>query len=109
MLLVYTLLFGNNFISESPKSVGVYDQVLFLINEDLNGPYLTAEMSDSSTTDNIIVKVEKNICTYYDSQKLVKKRNERSYLLIDNKEGENVLQSRVLDDKDTSCKWDIFV
>jgi hypothetical protein len=96
--LVYTLLFGNNFISESPKSVGVYDQILFLLNEDLNGPHLTTEMCDSSV-DNVIVKVEKNICSYYDSQKLVKKHNERNYLLIDNKEGENVLQSRVLDKK----------
>lgn len=96
--MVYTLLFGNNFISESPKSVGVYDQVLFLLNEDLNGPHLTTEMYDSSV-DNIIVKVEKNICTYYDSHKLVKKHNERNYLLLDNKEGENVLQSRVLDKK----------
>ena len=94
--LAYTLLFGNNFISESPKSVGVYDQVLFSLDEDVDGPYLTTQMFESSV-DNLIVKVEKNICTFYDNQELVMKRNERDYLLIDNKVGENILQSRVLD------------
>ena len=96
--MVYTLLFGNNFISESPRSVKIYNKVLFDLNEDDNGPYLSTQIFDSSG-ENIIVKVERNICTYYNSQELVRKYNERNYLLIDNKYGENTLQSRVLDKK----------
>lgn len=96
--MAYTLLFGNNFISESPQCVKIYDKVLFVLNEDDNGPYLSTQIFDSSG-ENIIVKVERNVCTYYDSQELDRKHNERNYLLIDNKYGENILQSRVLDKK----------
>jgi hypothetical protein len=96
--MVYTLLFGNNFISESPRCVKIHNKVLFDLNEDDNGPYLSTQIFDSSG-ENIIVKVERNICTYYNSQELVRKYNERNYLLIDNKYGENTLQSRVLDKK----------
>ena len=94
----YTLLFGNNFIYDSPQSVKINDKILFYLGEDENGPYLTAEIL-YSTGENIIVKVERNVCTYYNSQELVRKYNERNYLLIDNKYGENTLQSRVLDKK----------
>ena len=59
------------------------------LDEDVDGPYLTTQMFESSV-DNLIVKVEKNICTFYDNQELVMKRNERDYLLIDNKVGENI-------------------
>jgi hypothetical protein len=96
--MVYTLLFGNNFISESPRSVKVNNKVLFDLNEDDNGPYLSTLIFDSSG-EKIIVKVERNVCTYYNSQELVRKHNERNYVLIDNKYGENTLQSRVLDKK----------
>lgn len=96
--MVYTLLFGNNFISESPRCVKIQKKVLFDLNEDDNGPYLSTQIFDSSG-ENIIVKVERNVCTYYNSQELVRKHNERNYLLIDNKNGENTLQSRVLDKK----------
>jgi hypothetical protein len=94
--MAYTLIFGNNFITDSPQSVKIYDKILFLLNEDEDGPYLTTQIFDSSG-DNIIVKVERNISTFYDSKQFVRKHNERNYLLIDNKGGENILQSRVLD------------
>ena len=93
--MTFTLLFGNNFIQESPKSVKFNDKVLFLLNEDSVGPYITAQIYDW-TGDNLIVNVQKNICTYC-SHELVKKYNERNYILINNNEGENILQSRVLD------------
>jgi hypothetical protein len=93
--MTFTLLFGNNFIQESPKSVKFNDKILFLLNEDSVGPYITAQIYDW-TGDNLIVNVQKNICTYC-SHELVKKYNERNYILINNNEGENILQSRVLD------------
>ena len=94
----YTLLFGNNFIYESPQSVGIYDKILFYLNEDDSGPYLTAEIFDSSG-ENVIVKVEKNTCTYLNGKELIQKYNQRNYILINNKEGENIIQSRILDKK----------
>ena len=86
--MTYTLLFGNNFIYDSPQSVKINDKILFYLNEDDNGPYLTAEILDS-TGENVIVKIEKNICTGLHG----------NHVLINNKEGENIIQSRVLDKK----------
>ena len=94
----YTLLFGNNFISESPQSVGIYDKILFYLSEDDYGPYLTTEIFDSSG-ENVIVKVEKNTCIYLNGKELIQKYNQRNYILINNKEGENIIQSRILDKK----------
>ena len=94
----YTLLFGNNFIYDSPQSVKINDKILFYLGEDENGPYLTAEILDS-TGENVIVKVEKNICTGLHGKELIQKYNQRNHVLINNKEGENIIQSRVLDKK----------
>ena len=60
--MTFTLLFGNNFIQESPTSVKFNDKVLFLLNEDSVGLYITAQIYDW-TGDNLIVNVQKNICT----------------------------------------------
>lgn len=95
--MTYTLLFGNNFVSDSPKSVNFCGRTLFLLNEDTTGPYLTARIFDA-TADNLIVKVQENVCTYC-SQKLIMERNERNHILINNHEGENIIQSRILDKK----------
>jgi hypothetical protein len=94
----YTLLFGNNFIYESPQSVRIYDKILFYLSEDDYGPYLTTEIFDSGG-ENVIVKVEKNTCTYLNGKELIQKYNQRNYILINNKEGENIIQSRILDKK----------
>ncbi len=94
----YTLLFGNNFIYESPQSVRIYDKILFYLSEDDYGPYLTTEIFDSGG-ENVIVKVEKNTCTYLNGKGLIQKYNQRNYILINNKEGENIIQSRILDKK----------
>ena len=96
--MTYTLLFGNNFIYDSPQSVKINDKILFYLNEDDNGPYLTAEILDS-TGENVIVKIEKNICTGLHGKELIQKNNQRNHVLINNKEGENIIQSRVLDKK----------
>jgi hypothetical protein len=102
----YTLLFGNNFIYESPQSVGIYDKILFYLSEDDHGPYLTTEIFDS-IGENVIVRVEKNTCTYLHEKELIQKYNHRDYILINNKEGENIIQSRILD-KNTILVSGIF-
>ncbi len=94
----YTLLFGNNFVYDSPQSVKINDKILFYLSEDVNGPYLTTEILDS-TGDNVIVRIEKNMCTYLLEKELIQKYNQRNYILINNKEGENIIQSRILDKK----------
>lgn len=93
--MTYTLLFGNNFISDNPKSVKCSNAILFDLGEDSNGPYLTAKLTDLSGK-RLILSIDKNICTYC-AQEFVLKKNERSHVLIDNKERENIIQSRILD------------
>jgi hypothetical protein len=95
--VAYTLIFGNNFIDDSPKSITYNNKTLLFSDEDSSGPYITTQIFDS-TGDNLIIKVEGNICSYC-NQELVEKHNDRSHLLIINKEGEIMLQSRVLDKK----------
>jgi hypothetical protein len=93
--MTYTLIFGNNFISDNPKSVTCNGTTLFSLGEDTDGPHLTAKLIDLSAN-NVKLSIDKNHCTFcaYD---LILKKNARSHILIDNKEGENVIQSRILD------------
>jgi hypothetical protein len=93
--MTYTLLFGNNFISDSPKSVKCGSTTLFCLGEDSKGPYLTTKLYDLSGK-HLLLSIGRNICTYC-AHDLVLKKNERSHILIDNKERENIIQSRILD------------
>jgi hypothetical protein len=93
--MTYTLLFGNNFIANSPKSVKCDSTTLFILGEDSNGPYLTTNLSDLLGK-HVLLRIDKNICTYC-SNGLVLKRNERNHILVDNLNGENIIQSRILD------------
>ena len=92
----YTLIFGNNFVSESPKSIKIYDRTLFSLGENNLGPYLSAEISDK--LGNQLVKVDQNACIYY-REKLINKSKEPEHILIIDINGENILESRVLDKK----------
>jgi len=94
--LSYTLIFGNNFVSESPKSIKIYDRTLFSLGENSLGPYLSAEISDK--LGNQLVKVDQNACIYY-REKLINKSKEPEHILIIDINGENILESRVLDKK----------
>jgi len=94
--LSYTLIFGNNFVSESPKSIKIYDRTLFSLGENSLGPYLSAEISDK--LGNQLVKVDQNACIYY-REKLSNKSKEPEHILIIDINGENILESRVLDKK----------
>ena len=93
--MTYTLLFGNNFISDNPKSVKCDNTTLFFLGEDSNGPFLTTKLSDLSGK-HVILSIDKNFCTYC-SHDLVLKKNERNHILVDSKERENIIQSRILD------------
>jgi hypothetical protein len=94
--LPYTLIFGNNFVSESPKSIKIYGRTLFSLGENSLGPYLNAEISDR--LGNQLIKVDQNTCIYY-REELINKSKEPEHILIMDINGENILESRVLDKK----------
>jgi hypothetical protein len=93
----YKLLIGNNFIFGNPKNVYYKNSQLFGIDEDKDGPYIDTELFD--ITGSKIVDIKKNnllLC----SNKLDKKVLGRDHLLIIDKNGEIIIESRV-SDKDT--------
>ena len=93
----YKLLIGNNFIFGNPKNVYYKNSQLFGIDEDKDGPYIDTELFD--ITGSKIVDIKKNnllLC----SNKLDKKVLRRDHILIIDKNGEIIIESRVFD-KDT--------
>lgn len=71
--LPYTLLFGNNFITDSPLSVKMDNKVLFLLGEDSEGPYVTTSILDSN--ENTLIIVERNNCIFCNKEFIKKKIN----------------------------------
>lgn len=93
----YKLLIGNNFIFGNPKKIYYKDFHIFTIDEDIDGPYIDTELFD--TKGRKIVDIKKNnllLC----SNKLDKKVLRRDHILIIDKNGEIIIESRVFD-KDT--------
>jgi hypothetical protein len=87
-------LIGNNFIFGNPKDVYYKNSQLFNIGVDNDGPYLNTEIFDING--NKIVEIKKNnllLCT----PKLDKKVLRRDHLLIMDKNGEIIIESRVFD------------
>src|SRR5919107_6323479 len=93
--LPYTLLFGNNFITNSPQSVKMANEVLFSLGEDSQGPYLTTSIFDSN--ENTLIKIEKNCCIFYNEDEFIKQKNQRDHVLLKDRKGEIIIESRVLD------------
>jgi len=90
----YKLLIGNNFIFGNPKDVYYKNSQLFNIGVDNDGPYLNTDIFDING--NKIVEIKKNnllLCT----PKLDKKVLRRDHLLIMDKNGEIIIESRVFD------------
>ena len=71
--LPYTLLFGNNFITDSPLSVKMANEILFSLGEDSAGPYITTSILDSNENTSIII--EKNNCIFCNKEFIKKKFN----------------------------------
>jgi hypothetical protein len=91
--LPYTLLFGNNFITDSPLSVKMANEVLFSLGEDNAGPYVTTSILDSN--ENTLIIIEKNNCIFCNKEFI--KKNQRDYVLLKDRKGQIMLESRVLD------------
>jgi alpha-tubulin suppressor-like RCC1 family protein len=93
----YKLLIGNNFIFGNPKKIYYNNSHLFSLDEDVDGPYIDTELFD--ITGNKIVEIKKNnllLCTTELDKKVLK----RDHILIIDKNGEIIIESRVFD-KDT--------
>lgn len=93
----YKLLIGNNFIFGNPKNVYYKNSQLFGIDVDKDGPYINTEVFDINGSK--IVEIKKNNLLLCNS-KLNKKVLRRDHLLIMDKNGEIIVESRVFD-KDT--------
>ena len=93
----YKLLIGNNFIFGNPKNVYYKNSQLFGIDEDKDGPYIDIDLFD--ITGSKIVEIKKNNLLLCNNQ-LDKKVLRRDHILIIDKNGEIIIESRVFD-KDT--------
>ncbi len=93
----YTLLIGNNFINNSPKTIKKDNSHLFDINEDNSGPYITTIIKNADRKETIAV-IEKNSCTF-SADDLTLKKNDRHHVLLLNRNGDIVLESRIVDNK----------
>ncbi len=96
--MTFTLLIGNNFISNSPKNIKYKDKILFRLdqNQETNVPSISVNVCDRKN--NQIVKVENNILKECSSE-LIKKKLDPTHILIVDKSGEIIFESRVLDSK----------
>jgi hypothetical protein len=93
----YKLLIGNNFIFGNPKKIYYKDFHIFTIDEDLDGPYIDTALFDFEGRK--IIEIKKNnllMCTTEFDKKTLK----RDHILILDKNGEIIIESRVLN-KDT--------
>ncbi len=92
--MTYKLLIGNNFILGNPKKVNFTNSQIFSMNEDNQGPYLNTELFDIKGTK--IIEIIKNnliFCNRELNQKIVK----IDHILIVDKNGEIILESRIID------------
>ena len=96
--MAYTLLIGNNFISNSPKKIMFYDKLLFALNKKNNDddgvPLISAKVNNNRNK--TIVEVDENKCTFCDAS-LMKKRDVPEHVVITEESGEIVFESRILD------------
>ncbi|HEX6645823.1 MAG TPA: hypothetical protein VF047_01445 [Nitrososphaeraceae archaeon] len=90
----YKLLIGNNFIFGNPKNIYYNNSHLFSLDEDIDGLYIDTELFD--ITGNKIVEIKKNNLLLCDTE-LDKKVLKRDHILIIDKNGEIIIESRVVD------------
>ena len=94
LIMIYTLLIGNNFIENSPKQILLNGRKLFFIHEEDPGPTITATIYEQNN--NKIIEIDRNVVKYL-SDNLSCKFNEKTHILIQDKTGQNILQSRIID------------
>ena len=96
--MTFTLLIGNNFISNSPRSIRYNEKSLFKLEQisDSHNPSISVNIVDLNNKK--IIEVVENVCKYC-SPDLIMKKSDLEHVLIVDKEGEIVFESRILDKK----------
>lgn len=96
--MTFTLLIGNNFISSGPKNVKYNDKILFSLDQDPSSNNPTISVNVINQSNDQIVNVEKNVLKKCSSELTIKKSEPQHILVID-KSGEIIFESRILDSK----------
>jgi hypothetical protein len=96
--MTFTLLIGNNFIANSPRSIRYNEKSLFKLEQvsDLHSPTISVNMVDLDHK--MVVEVVENVCKYC-SPDLIMKKSDLEHVLIVDKAGEIVFESRIIDKK----------
>ncbi len=96
--MTFTLLIGNNFISNSPRSIRYNERSLFKLEQisDSQNPFISVNIVDPDNK--LVIEVVENVCKYC-SPDLKIKKSDLDHVLIVDKAGEIVFESRVLDKK----------
>jgi hypothetical protein len=96
--MTFTLLIGNNFISNSPRSIRYNEKSLFKLEQisDSQNPFISVNIVDPDNK--LVIEVVENVCKYC-SPDLKIKKSDLDHILIVDKAGEIVFESRVLDKK----------
>lgn len=69
------------------------NEVLFSLGEDSAGPYVTTSILNSN--ENTLIIIEKNNCILCNKEFI--KKNQRDYVLLKDRKGQIMLESRLLD------------
>lgn len=92
----YTLIMGNNFISNSPKSIKYYDKNLFSLNRSNKEILISTEIINFDKNVKI-VQIKDNKIIFIDND-LNLKNSEKDHILITDNKGEIIFQYRLLDE-----------
>jgi len=96
--MTFTLLVGNNFISNSPRSLRYNEKTLFKLDQISNSHNPSISINIVDANNKTIIEVEENVCKYC-SPDLIMKKSDLEHVLIVDKTGEIVFESRILDKK----------
>jgi hypothetical protein len=94
----FTLLIGNNFITNSPKAVKFNDKYLFKLDQPSDSEFPLISINILDKKGNHIITVENNQLRKC-SPELTKKKSDREHILIIDTSGEIIFESRILDKK----------
>ncbi|WP_458719473.1 hypothetical protein [Candidatus Nitrosocosmicus sp. R] len=96
--MTFTLLIGNNFISNSPRIIRYNEKSLFKLEQisDSQNPFISVNIVDPDNK--LVIEVVENVCKYC-SPDLKIKKSDLDHVLIVDKAGEIVFESRILDKK----------
>ena len=96
--MTFTLLIGNNFISNSPRSIRYNEKSLFKLEQisDSQNPFVSVNIVDPDNK--LVIEVVENVCKYC-SPDLIMKKSDLEHVLIVDKDGEIVFESRIIDKK----------